>query len=488
MPTTTIHPVVFISYSWSSPEHEDFVLRLATMLRADSVDVKLDKWDLKEGHDKYAFMESMVTEPTVSRVLVLCDRKYKERADARSGGVGTETQIISAEIYGKVQQDKFIPIVCELDEQGQPFLPVFMAPRIYINLSSTARFADEYDKLLRNVCDRPLNQKPALGAVPAFLEREPETVALPTSYAFRAFRDALVSGKPQATGLEMDYLDSFVLSLGAFRITNLNTDVDDDIVNSIHAMRPYRDEFVAYVLLKTRYDWQSHDDCRPLIQFFERLAQMFEPILLPSRQYRDDWTENYKFLGRELFLCTAAALLKAGKEALLGQFLSEPFILESEKRTVKADYTKYDSYLRTLDEHRNRRLNLQRASISADLLQERATQPELPFKDILQADIVLAVRVFTDEQEHLQYWVPQSLVYLNWQNGPLPVVLRNSAPKRQSVLCALFGVASIQEFLARFENAKAKHPDFFSHRISQWAVVPYAELLNIAELKASGAP
>ena len=47
------HPKLFISYSWSSPEHEQWVLKLATELRENGVDVTLDKWDLKEGHDAY---------------------------------------------------------------------------------------------------------------------------------------------------------------------------------------------------------------------------------------------------------------------------------------------------------------------------------------------------------------------------------------------------------------------------------------------------
>ena len=487
MSTTSEHPVVFISYSWSSPEHEDFVLKIATKLRSDGVDVKLDKWELKEGHDKYAFMETMVTDPTVSRVLMFCDRKYKEKADARAGGVGTESQIISAEMYGKVKQDKFVPIVCELDEQGEPFLPVFMGSRIFINLSNATPFADEYDKLLRNIYDRQLNQKPELGQAPVFLERAPETVALPTSHAFGAFRDALVNGKSQASGLEMDYLDSFISSLDTFHITNLDVNFDDDIVNAIHAMRPYRDEFVAYVLLKSRYDWQSHEDSRPLIQFFERMARYFEPVIPASGRHREEWPDNYKFFARELLLCTAASLLKVGKETLLGQFLSEPFIIESQRGTVKTDYTYFDAYLRSLNEYRNRRLNLRRLSISADMLQERAIQPELPFKDLMQADIVLAVRALTDGQEHLHFWGPRSVISLRPLNGPLPVALRNSAPQRHSALCTLFGVSSIPEFIERFQSAKAKHPGFFAHRVDDWDVVPYAELLNIDALKVAAA-
>ena len=51
-------PRTFISYSWSSPEHEARVLQLATELEESGVDVILDKWDLREGADKYACPES----------------------------------------------------------------------------------------------------------------------------------------------------------------------------------------------------------------------------------------------------------------------------------------------------------------------------------------------------------------------------------------------------------------------------------------------
>jgi hypothetical protein len=51
---------------------------------------------LKEGHDKYVFMEKMVTDPSVTHVPVICDRIYAEKADARKAGVGTESQIMSA--------------------------------------------------------------------------------------------------------------------------------------------------------------------------------------------------------------------------------------------------------------------------------------------------------------------------------------------------------------------------------------------------------
>src|SRR5690348_3886356 len=89
-------PKVFVSYSWSSPEHKELVRSWADRLLANGVDVVIDEYDLKPGHDKYTFMEQSVTDPSVSHVLIVCDRAYAEKADARRAGVGTETQLISA--------------------------------------------------------------------------------------------------------------------------------------------------------------------------------------------------------------------------------------------------------------------------------------------------------------------------------------------------------------------------------------------------------
>lgn len=98
-------------------------------MRHDGVDVKLDVWDLKEGQDKYAYMEQCVTNPEIDKVLILSDRIYSEKADARKGGVGDETTIISAEVYGNADQHKFIPVVMERDEEGNKCPIAYRAQR-----------------------------------------------------------------------------------------------------------------------------------------------------------------------------------------------------------------------------------------------------------------------------------------------------------------------------------------------------------------------
>ncbi|MCH5717837.1 toll/interleukin-1 receptor domain-containing protein [Niabella hibiscisoli] len=75
----------FISYSWSDADHQDWVTNLANRLVQDGVDIKYDKWDLKEGHDKYAFMESMVNSSDIDKVLIILDKNYCIKADNRKG-------------------------------------------------------------------------------------------------------------------------------------------------------------------------------------------------------------------------------------------------------------------------------------------------------------------------------------------------------------------------------------------------------------------
>lgn len=115
----TAPPKLFISYSWSSPAHEEWVLNLATQLVEGGIDVTLDKWHLREGHDSVAFMEQMVTDPNMKKVIMVCDRVYTEKTDKRTGGVGTEAQIISPQLYAKADQNKFVAVVTEKNEEGK---------------------------------------------------------------------------------------------------------------------------------------------------------------------------------------------------------------------------------------------------------------------------------------------------------------------------------------------------------------------------------
>ena len=161
------HPKVFISYSWIC---KNKAVELADRLLDNGVDVVIDVYDLREGMNKYAFMQRIVNDPSIEKALLLCDKSYKDKADSFKGGVGDETMVISPEIYGKVEQEKFIPVVLERDENGEPFLPTMVNSLIYIDLSDPATAEEEFLKLVRNLWGAPDKRKPKLGSRPAWLD------------------------------------------------------------------------------------------------------------------------------------------------------------------------------------------------------------------------------------------------------------------------------------------------------------------------------
>ena len=145
-------PKVFISYSWTNQEHVDNVENLAKRLMSDGIYVYLDLWDAPEGIDLNHFMEK-VKSKEIDFVLIICDQEYARKADQREGGVGTETQIISKEVYDDVEQTRVIPIVWEKDDEGKPYLPTYLATRKYIDLSK--EYSEGYEKLIRIVHKLP---------------------------------------------------------------------------------------------------------------------------------------------------------------------------------------------------------------------------------------------------------------------------------------------------------------------------------------------
>lgn len=108
----------------------------------------------------------MVTDPQITKVAIICDEKYVSKADGRSGGVGTETQIISREVYEKQDQGKFVAVITAKDEQGKPYLPTYYKSRIYIDLSEPDSYTDNFEKLLRWIYDKPLYTRPEIGKRP----------------------------------------------------------------------------------------------------------------------------------------------------------------------------------------------------------------------------------------------------------------------------------------------------------------------------------
>jgi hypothetical protein len=155
-------PKVFISYSHDSQQHKDWVLGLASALRTNGIDAKLDQWDLSPGQDIAAFMAEGIR--TADRVLLICTSPYVSKAEVGTGGVGYERLIVTAEVVGSIDTIKFIPII--RNNASPPKVPHFLGRRVYIDFSDDARYPAKLDELMREIHQAPALVRPPLGDNP----------------------------------------------------------------------------------------------------------------------------------------------------------------------------------------------------------------------------------------------------------------------------------------------------------------------------------
>lgn len=457
-------PKLFVSYSWSSQQHEQWVLRLATELRECAVDVILDKWDLKEGHDSLAFMERMVTDDGVKKVVMVCDEAYAAKADGRAGGVGTEAQIISPNIYERASQDKFVAVIAARDSDGKPYLPTYYRSRIYIDLSEEDRYAEEFERLLRWIFDKPLNAKPELGSPPAFLS-DSDQPSLGTTSTLRRAVDAIRNHKGHAQGALEEYCSVFVRNLDRFRIGGSAPDFDETVVRSITELLPYRNEFIQLVSVIAQYAPQE-EFSRKLHRFFEQLIPYFDRQSAGVSQWHEWDFDNFKFLADELFLYALAIFARHERFSQAAILLSQPYYDPRRQEERGADpmvgFTAFSHSLRSM-EHRNRRLALKKVSVRAMILYERSVGSGIEWRDIMQADFIAFLRAELHAGNGPSGWLPDTQVYSGNMRGPFEIFARARSKSYFDQIKVLLGVdskADIEALLRLYQEERRSVPRF----------------------------
>lgn len=456
-------PTVFVSYSWSSPEHQDWVLRLATELFDSGVEVKLDKWDLKVGHEANAFMEQMVSDPNISRVIIVSDRIYAEKSNSRKGGAGTEAEIISRELFQKQDQNKFAAVVREKYDNGDPCLPAYYTSRIYIDFTDDTRYQESFEQLLRWIYDKPLHKRPERGTRPAFLTDAEKAVSLSTGVSKRRACDAIASGKGHAYPATKEYFDVFTRELERFR---LNADFDpsgDAFIANLRAFIPYRDECIEVMRAISLHS--KEDRIVDLVHTF--FDDFLDYLDAPEgvNQWRTIDFDNYKFFAYELFLHCCALFLSEDRPDLFNALVEEPYYLERNAQVGReplVEFPRFCQYLQAF-EIRNRQLELRRLSIVADQLKERSGGSGMPFRQLMQMDFILFLRADLSDYDVHARWLPMTLVYLGMDHRPFEIFERSRSSRYFEKVRPFLGGATkekLEQLLGRYGPKDLYVPDW----------------------------
>lgn len=464
-------PRAFISYSWTSEEHATWVRELATRLRADGVDVVLDQWDLKPGHDRFQFMESMVTDPTVTHVIALSDRRYADRADGRDGGVGTETQILSPEVYAKSRQERVIPVFLERGDDGEPTLPTFLRHTMAVDMSTPVGQQDGYDELLRILHGRPRFPKPSLGTAPAHLLADSPR---PARARLRSFQESFERDRPTTRSQLAEFYRAALSELQPLTVDapDPKRPLEDLVVERLHATLPVRDDVLT--VLAAVAGNPNATFIKDTSRFLEDLAQL---NTIGNCHRHDGRNDHFRVLTYELVLSWTALHLRLGNDEILRTFTDQAFRNPEhgfyEGRPVGRFHV-LKLYTPELEEQRNRRLFAgRRYSVTADLLKERATHPAVSFEELVQADVVLYAKSLIANDG---LWYPSLLGYAG--HGLLPFFARATYHEDFARIRTIFGVNGGDDFRARFAAGAEAQLGGDALRLN----APIQQLLNLKDL------
>lgn len=435
---------VFISYSWTTDEHVQKVVDLATRLMDDGIEVKLDKWDLKPGHDKYQFMEQMVTSKDIERVLLICDTSYSEKANERTGGVGDETALITPEVYGKMSQEKFIPLIFEYDKRNKPCCPTYVKSRIYIDFSDNADFEKSYEELLRLLHNKPQYQKPALGKKPEWIENDSPVNLSTLKGLLRKIQSDNAQIPSRTNELANHFTDSFLNTVKQYAIERKDIGSGKIIIDRIDELKNIRDIYLETLLalLATTAN---------IVDFSTSLFEKFYNEVVPvDGEYEN---EHFEFLLWECFICTNAILFKREKFTELKEILLHTYFSERKYSDNQAfSYIKFKKYFNIIEDklkpqHENPRLY----SLASEILSKRSPIHTVTFKDIAKIDIILCQLSFIYFLDEYKGWFPYTYVYFPECESIWHKLISRKYCKK---ILPLFDVTNINEMKTKISECK----------------------------------
>lgn len=436
-------PKAFVSYSWTSPAHRELVKEWSDRLISDGVDIVLDIYDLREGDDKYAFMERMVTDRSVTHVLVISDRQYAEKADSRKKGVGTESQIISQNVYEKVGQSKFIPIVVQFDDNHEPFLPTFLKSRMWIDFSTMESVNANWERLIRLLFGKPLHQKPPMGSPPSYVTQQAIHTFGQTHAKLNNLKQALLQGKPGIALHRNDFLDACLVVVDDLRIREAPSDATlvEKVMAQITALKPVRNDIVDWIILEVTTARDS-DFSKLLIEFLEKLRELkTRPADVMS--WRQQWYDAQTVFLYETFLYIVAALLRHESFSTLKDIFSAHYLIPRSERRGDVQFERFGCFwghsdlLQEVLAPEGKRLLFP----AAEIIKRHADRSDIPFDSVIEAELITLMMAYITPDV---YWYPGTLHYANYTDS-YGLFLKATRRRDFSKLAQITGISDAKE-------------------------------------------
>lgn len=170
-------PTAFVSYSWDSREHKNWVLSLVSKLYENGVETSIDVFETQTGTVNLNNMMIKNIKDKDYTIIVLTE-EYARKADNFQGGVGFETNMLIPFIMDNLQ--KIIPIVRTKGDKSK-VIPFYLKGVHYIDFSDDGQFEEAFNELLYKIYKVDLIEKPKLGSRPELKPKKIESITSKSS-------------------------------------------------------------------------------------------------------------------------------------------------------------------------------------------------------------------------------------------------------------------------------------------------------------------
>src|SRR4030042_3159617 len=268
----------------------------------------------------------------------------------------------------------------------------------YIECKGASQFIRDYLRLLDRL--DALAPKTSKGPSVPDLQHEMKIAQQPISPVYREF---LVNMLSDILAMKPDF--------------SQYAEYDEAVVAQIVRSLPLSYQFTEAAVIAAKAE--NADALKTMYRFFGDMLKLYDvPEGFSGSYHRTDF-DGFKFLGYEMFVSLIAPILRYDQWSLLGELLDEDLFIEKTHDSRYQSFVRVSSYAGSLDEIRNKRLNLQRISVMADMIKDRFTKTELSevmsHKEFLEADYFLFMRTVCHEEDTkylYNVWCPRASVWL----------------------------------------------------------------------------
>ncbi len=236
------------------------------------------------------------------------------------------------------------------------------------------------------------------------------------SVALKRAIEAIRASEENRLGHIRGYLNVLSSGMEELRIDPKKVEghYDEAVFVSITNFIPHLVQFTELLSEITQYE-ADENYADVLHKFFEDLI----PYLHDSNKFILDYHaiegDSFKFIIHELFLYTIAILLNEEKFEAVNYLISNKYHVEYNARQGKepmVPYFVFCHYIKSINETRNNRLELNLYSPQAEILKSRAKSSGVSFSHLMQADFLLVMREELNPTDpHRFPWRPMTLLY-----------------------------------------------------------------------------